>query len=182
MTTPIPTGFSRPWKSHIPDAIDDLVAFLQTATAGTKNLAIKDGPWTDSGSEQNVIVVGWYGFPVGQTRPAIQLQEQTGQPTATSTGTLEGLGGGILEVIDIDCASLARNGDATQVSAARRTAFSNIALVGQIIAAHFASGQQIGKVMQAVMGSSAALHQTQDRQGCLAVATFSIQAKAYAQQ
>jgi hypothetical protein len=176
---------SRPWQSHAPDAIDDLVTYLKAAIAPFSDVMVQDGPFVTADALDDVIVVGWAGFPTGITRPATQMQEQLGGADVSAVGVQEGLGPSILETMLISCGSLGRDGSQTAQSNsnARRTAYSYVTLVGQILAAHQLAGQpQIGHIMQAVTGTSTSLHQAIDRRGSLAVVTFNIEARAYAQQ
>jgi hypothetical protein len=170
----------RPWKSYAPDFIDALVAFLKTATASTPDLQIRDGPWISAETASNVVCIGWAGFPTGVTRPATQMQEELGGNDITSTGVPEGLGPSILETMLIACSALSRDGTGN-VSACRRLAYSNAATVGNLIST--AGGSTIFPgVSHAIMGTQVGLHEVQERRGAMAVVTFTIEAKAYAQQ
>jgi hypothetical protein len=172
----------RSWKSRAPDVVDNLVAYLQAAIVGVADVDIQDGPWVSMNTANNMIVIGWAGFPVGATRPAMAMQEELGDADITSTGEQQGLGPSILETMSIMCAALGRDGS-NNMSTARRNAYNNLAICGGLIEARQGlAGQQIGGVMQAIMGTVVGLHQSQDRRGALAVVTFDIQVRDYAQQ
>lgn len=171
----------RPYQSLVPAAITALVAYVKQATATIADLEVHDGPWVLGGSVKNVIVIGWEGFPTSVTRPAMAMEERLGAPDITSTGELLGLGPGIMETFNIACACLARDGT-SDIPTARANAYSYQTLVGQILASREMAGQQIGGVMQAIMSTTHDLHQVQDKRGALAVVTFNIQCKAFAQQ
>lgn len=170
----------RPWKSYAPDFLDALVAFLKTATATVADLQIRDGPWIAAETSNNVVCIGWAGFPIGLTRPATQMQEQLGGNDVTSTGVRDGLGPSILETMAISCAAISRDGTGN-VSACRRLAYNNAATVGGLVSN--AGGSTIFPgVIQAIMGTQVGLHEVQERRGAMAVVTFTIEARAYAQQ
>jgi hypothetical protein len=171
---------SRPWQSYAPAAVDALVAYLTSAANAIPGLVIKDGPWVTGESEGNVVCIGWAGFPIGVTRPATQMQQELGGADVTSQGIQEGLAPSIREHLAIACASVSRDG-ANNMSNARKTAYANVAVVGQLLSPS-QIGQHIGGIAMVTMGTVVGLHQDLDRRGALAIVTFTIEGQAYAQQ
>ena len=170
-------GSARPWQSHVPDAIDALVALI-TPPLKAINVMVKDGPWVSAEVNRDVVCVGWAGFGSGYQYPSRSMSEDLGGPDVTFESIESGLGPSVMERFTINCASIARVGTTKSISACRRSAYANLTAVGSVIKPPWIGGTTI----KAVMGSTGMLHQVQDRGGMLAIVTFGISCEAFAAQ
>jgi hypothetical protein len=167
----------RSWESHVPDAIDALMALISPPLEAL-GVMVKDGPWISGETKRDVVCIGWPGFGSGYQYPSRSMGEDLGSPDVTFESVQSGLGPSVLERFTVNCVSIARVGTTKNISAARRTAYANLAVIGGLIKPPWISGTTI----KATMGSAGMLHQIQDRSGMLAVVTFGIACEAFAGQ
>jgi hypothetical protein len=180
----------RPYSSHVPDAMDALVEFSESAFAESDpRVYVRDGPWTASesqGSEPQDLCIGWYGFYPGYSYPTRSLSEELGAAEVTSSNELQGMGPSQLERYSVACASIAASGmDATHAnfSVIRRAAFSNIATLAGMAADPNVPGPFLnGAALTVTIAADASLHQVAARRGILAIVTFTILAESFSQQ
>jgi hypothetical protein len=178
--TPAPPGHT--YSSQVPAALDALVArlrLLPQVTSVPPTLHIHDGEWVWSGTDQQVVVIGWTGFVPGYQYPSRSMSEELGGVAVSSHAVWEGLGPSIRETFTISCASLVRLGEQTaDTSVARKIAYGNMALVGANIGPPWLGGT----VMKALMGATSSYHAGRDRRGLMTIVGFSIECEAYAQE
>jgi hypothetical protein len=165
------------YTSHVPAAIDALVALVRTGLSNL-DVLVKDGAWTSQETKQDIVCIGWSGFIPGYQFPSKTMSEQLGGADVSLTAVAEGLGPSIREVFVISCCSISRVGSTDGMPEARRRAYANMNAVGGMINPPWLEAN----VIKATMGTTSSLHQEQERRGALAVVTFSVEAEAYAQQ
>jgi hypothetical protein len=175
-----------PWSPRVPLAITALVAAFKTAMTGVDVLAW-DGPQVSTESLEDVVVVGWGGFPTSSRSPSRELSEQLAQPDVVVETVQQGLGPSLLETMTIDCSAMSRTGGTGAAGStqggppvARARAYQLMGLAGAAITPpNHTLG---GVVMKSTMSAHGQLHQVQDRRGVLAIVTFTVECVATSQQ
>lgn len=170
---------NRPFASLVPDAIDQIVARVTARAQGT-DLTVRDGPWTEGGTDPNVVVIGFTGFFSGYQFPTRSQSEDFGSASVTTQTAYQGLGAGVVENFTIACASIYRTGDTKKVSAARKKVYANVTTVAQVLLEPPLWIQ--GRAMSATIGPSLSLDYVIDRRGLLCYVAFSIDCSGFAQQ
>ncbi len=172
----------RPWKSHIPDAMDALVDLVEARVALLGlDIKVSDGGFIGGGTAAQVLQLGWPGFQPGYEYPSRSMSEETGNAAVASEGSLQGLAPAVIETFTIACASLVRSGSTSQAEMrlARRNAYQNINIVATVVQG---PNNLNGSVARMTMGSTTSYYPIQDRRGLLALVSFGIRCEAFAQQ
>lgn len=169
----------RPFSSLVPDAMDEIVSRMQAKTAGS-DLTVRDGPWTEGGTDPFILVIGFTGFFSGYMFPTRSQSEDFGSPSVSATTAYSGLGASVSENFQISCAVIYRSGDTKKVSDSRRKVYSVLPTIGQVLLEPPLWLQ--GRAMRATIGPSMALDYVIDRRGLLTYLAFSIDCDGFAQQ
>jgi hypothetical protein len=174
---------SRPWQTHIPDAVEALVSLTRGAiTAAGATVEVHDGAFIGGGSISNLLIIGFGGFVPGYEYPSRSMSEELGNAAVAGENSFSGLAPGVIETFNIACASMVRSGstDESDRQASRRTAYANLQYVGQVLPRTPWLNGTVQK--EPLMAPSVSYFPVQDRRGLLSVVTFTIRCQAWSQQ